>query len=58
MLFSRPRLTVRQAIFDTILFSHCTNLKKVELILNNRPHEDYLTFEEWLGLLCFMMGAD
>ena len=58
MLFERPRVTVKQAIFDTILFSHCNNLKKVELLLNNRPHGDYLTLEEWLNLLCFMMGSD
>ena len=58
MLFEKERLTVRQVISDYILFSPCNNLKKIELILNNRGHRQKLNFDEWVSLLCFMIGTN
>ena len=57
-LFEQSRLTVRQVIFDVILFSQGSNLKKLELILNNRGHGERLNLDEWVSVLCFMMGVN
>ena len=58
ILFEKARLTVRQVIFDVILFSQGNNLKKMELVLNYYGQGVTLELEEWVDVLCFMMGIN
>lgn len=58
MLFEKNRLGIKAVIFDLILFSQITNLKKIELILNNRGRQDTLNIDDWVTVLCFIMGVD
>jgi hypothetical protein len=51
-------MRVREAVLDVILFSSAPNLRKLWLILVNGSRGKNLDFEEWLGILCFMMGVD
>ena len=49
---------MKQVQFDIILFDQCDNLRKLELILNQKAHGECFTFEEWVNVLCFMIGVD
>jgi len=58
-LFDRDRkISVKEVILDVILFSNNTHLKKLWLILINSGYPKAIDFEQWLKILCFIMGAD
>ena len=43
---------------DVILFSNSANLNKLWLILLKSGYPKTIDLDQWLDMLCFMMGVD
>jgi len=43
---------------DVILFSNSANLTKLWLILLKSDYPKTIDLDQWLNILCFMMGVD